>query len=51
MMDYSPINYRRMDWFTYNPAWEFAWRDKLGHRDLDKDQAALVRQSFQGYMK
>lgn len=49
MMTYSPINYRRMDWFRCNRAGD--WRDLNGPRDLSTTQAALTRQAYLGYLK
>lgn len=47
-MDYSPINYRRMDWFKFTYGATFPWRD-LYHA-LYPQQAALVRASHRGYL-
>lgn len=50
MMDYSPINYRRLDWFRYN-IHVGAWRDLHLKGDINKNQSALCVGSYRGYLK
>lgn len=51
-MDYSPINYRRMDWFFFDYGSK-SWQE-LTLLDLslgvDLGKKALVRGSYRGYL-
>lgn len=44
-MDYSPINFRRLDWFYYEPAEKYEWSEL---RYLDSSQSALTREAYRG---
>lgn len=44
----SPVNYRRLDWFSFNPNVTYGWSDLGWH--LKPRQAALVRGAHHGYM-
>lgn len=50
MMNYSPINWRRMDWFAYNKVFG-SWRDLNSPKDLDCEQRSLTIQAYRGYLK